>query len=452
MQSLFDLEQEETKPSSHSFESAPLADRMRPTTLDEYFGQSHLVGDGKILKRMIDRDDIPSMIFWGPPGVGKTTLAQIIAEQTNAQFINFSAVISGIKEIREVMKRAEINKEKGLRTIVFVDEIHRFNKAQQDAFLPYVERGAIILIGATTENPSFEINNALLSRCKVFVLKALGEDDLFNLLKRSITDINGFADWDVEISDEQLRLVAQYANGDARMALNTIEMILFNSETEIRHAVVTDEILKQSLTNRTYIYDKHGEEHYNMISAMHKSIRNSDADAAIYWMARMLEGGEDPLYIARRIVRCASEDIGMADSRCLEIALQAYQACQYLGYPECNVHLTHAIVFLSLAPKSNALELAYDKAAADAIKTMDEGVPLHIRNAPTKLMAELGYHQNYEYAHDLKEKMSPMVCLPESLRYQKYYVPTDQGLERRIGEHKASIDQWKEQERKKRGI
>ncbi len=450
MQSLFDLNDQPNH--TNTIESAPLADRMRPKSLDDYFGQTHLIEDGKILKRMIDRDDIPSMIFWGPPGVGKTTLAQIIAETTNAQFINFSAVISGIKEIREVMKKAELNKEKGLRTIVFVDEIHRFNKAQQDAFLPYVERGSIILIGATTENPSFEINNALLSRCKVFVLKALSEEDLTNLLKHAITSLHGFADWEVEITDEQLHLIAQYASGDARMALNTLEMILFNSETEIRHAIVTNETIKQSLTNRTFLYDKHGEEHYNMISAMQKSIRNSDADAAIYWMARMLEGGEDPLYIARRIVRCASEDIGMADSRCLDIALQAYQACTYLGYPECNVHLTHAIVFLSLAPKSNALELAYNSAAADAIKTMDEGVPLHIRNAPTKLMQDLGYHQNYEYAHDLEEKMSPMVCLPESLKHKTYYHPTDQGLERRIGEHKASIDAWKAQERKKRNL
>lgn len=431
-------------------QSAPLADRMRPTSFDEYFGQSHLTDEGKILRTMIERDDVPSMIFYGPPGVGKTTLAKIIAESTDANFINFSAVISGIKEIREVMKKAEDNRAKGIRTILFVDEIHRFNKAQQDAFLPYVEKGAITLIGATTENPSFEINNALLSRCKVFVLHALTEDDICTLLKSSLTSIKGFADWKIEINDEQIRMIAQYANGDARMALNTLEMIVYNSETEIRTAVVSDEILKQSLTNRQFIYDKNGEEHYNLISALQKSMRNSDADAAVYWLARLLESGEDPLYVARRIVRCASEDIGMADSRCLEIALNAYQACTYLGYPECNVHLTHAVVFLSLAPKSNALETAYNNAASDARKTINEGVPLHLRNAPTSLMKKMGYSEGYEYAHDMPNKMSSMVCLPPSLEGKKYYVPTEQGLERRIKEHKNSIDAWKENERKKK--
>ncbi len=429
--------------------NSPLADRMRPENLDEYVGQQHLIGKDKILRRMIDRDEVQSMIFWGPPGVGKTTLAQIIAKCTKARFINFSAVTSGIKEIKEVMNKAEENRSKGTKTIVFVDEIHRFNKAQQDAFLPYVERGSITLIGATTENPSFEINSALLSRCKVFVLNGLEQQDLVHLLKNAITSPKGLGDWNITIEDDLIELIARYANGDARTALNTLEMAVLNGDGEGINSTVTKETIEQVLNHKSLLYDKNGEEHYNLISALHKSMRNSDADAAIYWLARMLEAGEDPLYIARRIVRFASEDIGMADSRALEIAIAAYQACTFLGMPECNVHLTHAVVFCSLAPKSNALEVAYFAARDDALKMLDEPVPLQIRNAPTSLMKDLGYGEGYIYAHDTKEKVSAMQCLPDSLKDKHYYNPTEQGVEKRVKERKNAIESWKKQQRLK---
>ena len=427
--------------------NAPLADRMRPQTLEEYCGQEHLLGEGKILRRMIERDEVQSMVFWGPPGVGKTTLAKIIASVTKARFITFSAVTSGIKEIKDVMNKAEANRALGQKTIVFVDEIHRFNKAQQDAFLPYVERGSIILIGATTENPSFEINSALLSRCKVFVLNALTADDLVSLLKRALSDPRGFGTWNVTISDDLLYLIANYANGDARTALNTLEMAVLNGEGSGSESIVTREVIEQCIAGKSLLYDKNGEEHYNLISALHKSMRNSDADAAVYWLARMLEAGEDPLYIARRVVRFASEDVGMADSRALEIAVAAYQACTFLGMPECNVHLTHAIVFCSLAPKSNALEVAYNTAAEDARNMLDEPVPLQIRNAPTKLMEDLGYGKDYIYAHDTKEKVTAMQCLPDSLKDKHYYNPTEQGVEKRVKEHKERIEAWKKMKR-----
>lgn len=429
--------------------NAPLADRMRPESLDEYAGQKHLIGKDKVLRRMIDRDEVQSMIFWGPPGVGKTTLAQIIAKCTKARFINFSAVTSGIKEIKEVMNKAEENRSLGTKTIVFVDEIHRFNKAQQDAFLPYVERGSIILIGATTENPSFEINSALLSRCKVFVLKELEVDDLVGLLKNAITSPKGLGDWNVTIDDNLLELIARYANGDARTALNTLEMAVLNGEGEGVNSTVTKDTIEQVINHKSLLYDKNGEEHYNLISALHKSMRNSDADAAVYWLARMLEAGEDPLYVARRIVRFASEDVGMADSRALEVAIASYQACTFLGMPECNVHLTHAVVFCSLAPKSNALELAYNSAREDALKMLDEPVPLQIRNAPTSLMKDLGYGEGYIYAHDTKEKVSAMQCLPDSLKDKHYYNPTEQGVEKRVKERKNAIEAWKKQQRLK---
>ena len=348
--------------------NAPLADRMRPESLDEYVGQQHLIGENKVLRKMIERDEVQSMIFWGPPGVGKTTLAQIIAKTTKSQYITFSAVNSGIKEIKEIMNKAEDNRQRGQKTIIFVDEIHRFNKAQQDAFLPYVERGSITLIGATTENPSFEINSALLSRCKVFVLKGLETSDLVTLLKNAIKSPKGLGDWNITINDNLIELIARYANGDARTALNTLEMAVLNGDGEGLNSIVTQDTIEQVLSHKSLLYDKNGEEHYNLISALHKSMRNSDADAAVYWLARMLEAGEDPLYVARRIVRFASEDVGMADSRALEIAVAAYQACTFLGMPECNVHLTHAVVFCSLAPKSNALEVAYNTAKEDAIK------------------------------------------------------------------------------------
>lgn len=425
-------------------ENGPLADRMRPTTLEEYVGQRHLLADDKILKRMIDNDEVQSMIFWGPPGVGKTTLARIIANTTKSNFIIFSAVTSGIKEIKEVMNKAEEARVMGQRTIVFVDEIHRFNKAQQDAFLPFVEKGSIILIGATTENPSFEINNALLSRCKVFTLNSLTTEEITLLLKNAITSPKGFGTWHVQIDDELLELIANYSNGDARIALNTLELAIMNGQGEGINSIVTKEIVEQCIQGKALLYDKNGEEHYNLISALHKSMRNSDVDASVYWLARMLESGEDPIYIARRVVRFASEDVGMADSRALGVAIDAFQACQFIGMPECSVHLTHAVVFCSLAPKSNSLEVAYMQAADDAKNMLDEPVPLHIRNAPTKLMAELGYGKDYKYAHDYEGHITSMDCLPESLQGREYYIPSDEGLEKRVKERKAQIKKIKE--------
>ncbi len=423
---------------------APLADRLRPRELTEFSGQQHLLGEGKILRRLIEQDQISSMIFWGPPGVGKTTLARIIANRTNASFINFSAVTSGIKEIKEVMARAEASRRLGERTILFVDEIHRFNKAQQDAFLPYVEKGSIILIGATTENPSFEINSALLSRCKVFVLNALSEDDLVSLLERALRDPNGFGGQDIAISPEILRAIAAFSNGDARMALNTLEMVILNSERNQERTVVKKETLEQCISKKSLLYDKKGEEHYNIISALHKSMRNSDVDAAIYWLARMLEAGEDPLYVARRLIRFASEDVGMADSRALEIAVAAYQACHFIGMPECSVHLTHAVTYLSLAPKSNALYTAYEAAKKDAVSMLAEPVPLHIRNGVTGLMRELHYGEGYEYAHDREEKVTAMECLPDSLRGRRYYMPAGHGSEARVLERMRQIEALKQ--------
>ena len=426
----------------------PLASRMRPRTLEEFVGQEHLLGEGKILRQLIDQDRISSMIFWGPPGVGKTTLARIIAGRTHANFIDFSAVTSGIKEIREVMQRAEENRRFGERTILFVDEIHRFNKAQQDAFLPFVERGSIILIGATTENPSFEINSALLSRCKVFVLQALSPEDLQTLLRHALTDPRGFGGESVQIAGDMLAMIANFANGDARTALNTLEMAVLNGERTSAGVVVGPEILKQCLSKKSLLYDKNGEEHYNLISALHKSMRNSDPDAAIYWLARMLEGGEDPLYIARRLIRFASEDVGMADSRAIEIATAVYQACHFIGMPECSVHLTHAVTYLSLAPKSNALYVAYETAKRDALEMLDEPVPLQIRNAPTRLMKDLHYGEGYQYAHDTEDKLTTMQCLPDALQGRKYYIPTAQGSEARVQERLRQIEQWRAQKRR----
>ena len=429
-------------------ETGPLADRMRPKTLDEYVGQNHILAKDKILRRMIDNDEIQSMIFWGPPGVGKTTLARIIANTTKSNFIVFSAVTSGIKEIKEVMKKAEDARVLGTRTIVFVDEIHRFNKAQQDAFLPYVEKGSIILIGATTENPSFEINNALLSRCKVFTLNHLTTDEILSLLKNALTSSKGFGTWKIEIDDHLLELIANYSNGDARVALNTLELAVMNGHGEGISSKVTQEIVEECIQGKALLYDKNGEEHYNLISALHKSMRNSDVDAAVYWLARMLEAGENPLYIARRIVRFASEDIGMADSRALGITIDAFQACQFIGMPECSVHLTHAVVFCSLAPKSNSLEVAYMSAADDARNMLDEPVPLHIRNAPTKLMADLGYGEGYKYAHDFDGHITEMDCLPESLLGKEYYLPSEEGIEKRVKERKEEIKRIKERLKK----
>lgn len=423
--------------------SVPLASRVRPKNLDQFVGQQHLIGQGKILRRMIETDQVTSMIFWGPPGVGKTTLAGIIAEKTKANFINFSAVTSGIKEIKEVMQQAENSRRIGMKTILFVDEIHRFNKAQQDAFLPYVERGSITLIGATTENPSFEVNSALLSRCRVFVLKALEEDDLVQLLKNVLLSPQGFRDSNVVMSDRQLHAVAAFANGDARTALNVLEMAVTNGEISAESITVTDEGLEQCISRKSLLYDKMGDQHYNLISALHKSMRNSDPDAAIYWMCRMLEGGENPLYIARRLIRFASEDIGMADSQALQVAVAAYQACHFLGMPECDVHLTHAVTYLAMAPKSNALYTACEECKRDVKEYRDEPVPLQLRNAPTGLMKELHYGEGYQYAHDYEDKLTTMQCLPDSLKDRRYYLPTQEGAEKAVKERLQAVREWK---------
>lgn len=401
------------------------------------------MGKGKLLRQLIEQDKIPSMIFWGPPGVGKTTLAGIIAKRTNAQFINFSAVTSGIKEIKEVMAQAENSRRMGIKTLLFVDEIHRFNKAQQDAFLPYVEKGSIILIGATTENPSFEINSALLSRCRVFVLQALTEDDLARLIKNALKSPKGLGYLNVEITNHMIEMIAGFADGDARTALNTLEMAVTNGVISPDKTTVTEDVLKQCIGKKSLLYDKKGEEHYNLISALHKSMRNSDPDAAVYWLARMLEAGEDPLYVARRLVRFASEDIGMADSQALTLAVSAYQACHFLGMPECNVHLSHAVIYLSMAPKSNSAYMAYESAKADARNMLVEPVPLTIRNAPTGLMKDLHYGDGYVYAHDTKEKIARMQCLPDSLEGREYYRPTDQGAEEPVKGRLEEIRKWK---------
>lgn len=423
---------------------APLANRLRPTTIDEIIGQKHLLGKGKMLRQLIEKDQISSMIFWGPPGIGKTSLASVIAGSTKAEFINFSAVTSGIKEIKEVMQHAEQSRQMGRMTVLFVDEIHRFNKAQQDAFLPFVEKGSIVLIGATTENPSFEINAALLSRCKVFVLKALSEDDLITLLNNALHKPSGYGMQKISISENQLRAIASFSNGDARTALNTLEMAIINGDIEQDGSiVVTNQSLEQCISKKSLLYDKNGEEHYNIISALHKSMRNSDPDAAIYWMCRMLEGGENPLYIARRLIRFASEDIGMADSNALSVAVAAYQACHFLGMPECDVHLTHAVTYLAMAPKSNALYVACEECKKDVRSRRAEPVPLNLRNAPTKLMEELHYGEGYEYAHNTEEKLTHMQCMPEGLEEREYYFPGNLGSEAEIANRLKEIKNWK---------
>lgn len=428
--------------------SSPLAARLRPETLQEYVGQKHLLGPGKLLRNLIEKDQVSSMIFWGPPGVGKTTLARIIANRSKAEFVDFSAVTSGIKEIRAVMESADKGAGLGRRTFLFVDEIHRFNKAQQDAFLPYVEKGSIVLIGATTENPSFEINSALLSRCRVFVLRALTEEEILELLRHALTSKKGLGDMRIEIGEEELNVIARFANGDGRTALNTLEMAVLNSDLLPDGTIrVTKEVLFECTNRRSLLYDKKGEEHYNLISALHKSMRNTDPDAAVYWMSRMLDGGEDPLYIARRLVRFAAEDIGMADPQALPLAVACYQACQFLGVPECDVHLTEAVVYLSMAPKSNALYKARLAARDDIEKAPAEPVPLQIRNAPTRLMAELDYGKGYVYAHDTEEKLSAMKCLPDSLSDRRYYLPTDEGREKETREKLEQVLRWKAENR-----
>jgi putative ATPase len=419
--------------------SRPLADRMRPRTLDEFVGQEHILAPGKPLRVQIERDDPGSIIFWGPPGVGKTTLAHIIARMTQAEFVEFSAVLSGIKEIKQVMADAEKARQYGTRTIVFVDEIHRFNKTQQDAFLPHVEKGNIRLIGATTENPSFEIISALLSRSRVYVLNPLTEEQLVELLRRALADEDrGLGDQHIVAETSTLEKIAAYASGDARSAYNVLE-IAATLAKDAGDDRITDAIVESALQKRILRYDKAGEEHYNLISALHKSVRNSDPDAALYWLARMLEAGEDPLYIARRVVRMAVEDIGLADPNALSIAMAAKEAVDFIGLPEGNLALAEAVVYLSLAPKSNALYTAYGRVRDDVEHTAADPVPLHLRNAPTKLMKDIGYGKGYQYAHDTEEKVADMECLPEKLRGRRYYHPTDQGVEKRIQERMEQI-------------
>ena len=432
-----------TKPESEALQ--PLASRMRPETLDEFVGQEQLVGEGHLLRSMIEKDQIPSMILWGPPGVGKTTLANVIANLTQAEFINFSAVTSGIREIKEIMARAEGMRQLGRRTVLFVDEIHRFNKAQQDAFLPYVEQGSIILIGATTENPSFEVNSALLSRCKVFVLQGLSEENLVALLKRALTSPKGLAHLNLRVTDAVLSKIAVYANGDARNALGTLETAVGYARKEDDGAlVIDDDVLAECISRKALMYDKNGEEHYNIISALHKSMRNSDPDAAVYWLARMLEAGEDPLYVARRCIRFASEDVGLADCNALLLATTVWDACHNIGMPECKLALMQIVVYLSLAPKSNALEAGYQAAAADAQKMMAETVPMQIRNAPTRLMKDLDYGKGYTYAHDTEEKIARMTCLPESIQGRRYYEPAGLGAEARLKARLQALRDWRE--------
>ena len=427
-----------------SFEFVPLAEKMRPKKLDDFFGQEHIVGEGSPIREMIQNDAITSMIFWGPPGVGKTTLAKIIAKQTNSAFYELSAVTSGVKEIKELIDMAKFNKGNGKKTIVFVDEIHRFNKAQQDAFLPFVENGTIILIGATTENPSFEVNSALLSRAKVYVLNSLTEEELIGILKRAM-NLPEFQN--VEMEESCYSIIARFSSGDARGALNTLENVINITPMKKNKKVITKTSLEKSLQSKVFLYDKKGEEHYNLISALHKSMRNSDPDAAIYYLARMLEAGEDPLYVARRLIRFASEDIGLANPNALTQTTSAYEACHNIGMPECNVILAQAVVYLSVSPKSNALYMAYNKAKKDAQDTMNESVPYHLRNAVTKLDSELGFGNGYVYAHDTKEKVSSMVCLPESIKDHKYYFPTDSGSEKNVKAVMNRIEEFKKRGR-----
>ncbi len=419
----------------------PLADRMRPQTLDEFVGQEELLGPGKPLRTQIERDELGSMLLWGPPGCGKTTLARIIAKRTRSEFVPFSAVLSGIKEIKEVMAKAQSARRYGSRTIVFVDEVHRFNRAQQDAFLPHVEAGNILLIGATTENPSFEVIAPLLSRMKVYVLRSLSQEQIVALLRRAIADaVRGLGNEHVEADAQILERIALYANGDARSAYNILEALTLGTEPDANgRRVISEQRLEDVLQKKLLPYDKSGEEHYNLISALHKSVRNSDPDAALYWLARMLESGEDPLYLARRMVRMASEDIGLADPRALEVTLAAKEAFDFIGPPEGNLALAEAAVYLSLAPKSNALYTGYGAVREDLQKTIAEPVPLHLRNPVTGLMGHLGYGKGYQYAHDTEEKVTNMRCLPESLAGRVYYQPTDQGLEARIRQRLEEI-------------
>ena len=431
---------------SRAVAAQPLAERVRPRTLDEFTGQEGLLGPGKPLRTQIERDDIGSMILWGPPGCGKTTLARLIARMTHSEFIAFSAVLTGIKEIKDVMAAAEHARRSGRRTIVFVDEVHRFNKAQQDAFLPHVEAGNIILIGATTENPSFEVIAPLLSRTRVYVLQALSTEQIEALLRRAITDKKrGLGNENIEVSDEAIQHIAVFSGGDARAAYNTLEAAARAVQPDAKdRRTISRELLAELMQRKSLLYDKSGEEHYNLISALHKSVRNSDPDASLYWLVRMLESGEDPLYIARRLVRMASEDIGLAEPGALAVTIAAMQAADFVGPPEGNLALAQAAVYLSLAPKSNALYTGYGSVVADLERTRTEPVPLHLRNAPTGLMKNIGYGKGYQYAHDVEDKVTGMTCLPDSLAGRSYYHPTDQGFETRLRQRMEEIRRIKE--------
>jgi putative ATPase len=423
----------------------PLADRMRPETLEEFVGQLHILSPGKPLRQQIEGDQLSSMILWGPPGSGKTTLATIVARKTRREFIRFSAVLIGIREVKEVMAAAEKSRRYGRRTVLFIDEIHRFNKAQQDAFLPYVERGDVVLIGATTENPSFEVNSALLSRAKVYMLSPLSTDEILTLLNRALQDEKqGLGAEHVTISQDLLRQIAIFANGDARAAYNTLEAAVAAAPRgDQGRAMVNEAIIEDAIQRKMLLYDKGGEEHYNIISALHKSVRNSDADAALYWLGRMLEAGEDPLYVARRLMRMASEDIGLADPNALSVVVAAMQAVHFMGMPEANLALAETAVYLALAPKSNALYAAYGEVAADAQKTLAEPVPLHLRNPVTGLMAHFGYGKGYQYAHNEPDRLTDMQCLPDHLRERRYYRPTDEGFEKKLKEKLRAIEEWR---------
>jgi putative ATPase len=429
--------------------AAPLADRMRPRALDEIVGQDHLLGPGKVLRVAIETGELHSLILWGPPGSGKTTLASLMAGAGGARFVAFSAVLSGVKEIRDVVAEAARERARqGLRTVLFVDEIHRFNRVQQDAFLPHVERGTVVLVGATTENPSFEVNSALLSRCRVYVLRALGEPELLVLLRRALADRErGLAAQAPQVDEPALGLIARLANGDARAALNVLELAVQLTAPVDGRRRLTEATIREAAQRKTLLYDKAGEEHYNLISALHKSLRDSDADAALYWLARMLEGGEDPLYVARRLVRFASEDVGNADPAALGVALQARDAYHFLGSPEGELALAQAAVYLALAPKSNAVYVAFDAARADVRDRPAEPVPLPIRNAPTSLMKDLGYGAGYQYAHDAPDARVEQEHLPEALRGRQYYRPTERGLEAELGRRLAAFRRWQAERR-----
>ena len=441
---------EEPASASGAAPGAPLADRMRPRSLDEVVGQEHLLGPGRVLRTAIDSGELHSMILWGPPGSGKTTLASLMARVAGARFVAFSAVLSGVKEIRQVVGEADLERQRRRRrTILFVDEIHRFNRAQQDAFLPHVEKGTIVLVGATTENPSFEVNSALLSRCRVYVLRALTEGDLLEILRRALADRErGLAGLSPAVSDDALRLIARLANGDARSALNILELAVQLTKPASGTRAVTEAGIREAAQRKTLLYDKSGEEHYNLISALHKSLRDSDPDASLYWMTRMLDSGEDPLYVARRLVRFASEDVGNADPRALTLTLAAKEAYDFLGSPEGELALAQATLYLALAPKSNAAYAAFNQARADVEERPSEPVPLHIRNAPTGLMKDLGYGAGYQYAHDAPDARVEQEHLPESLRGRQYYQPTDRGLEAELGRRLTEWRKWRREHRR----